>query len=160
MNTQGYILKGAQDMLKILAVALLITGSSTASATGLDNSSSSFPVQEAQIEPGIYVFVSFSMNDTSLRSYFKEASKYKARLIMNGLVKENNGSNNRFANTKAKMEKAKINVEINPNLFELLNIKEVPAIAVVTRAGIKKISGHIEIRKALEMMGEDREVRS
>jgi type-F conjugative transfer system pilin assembly protein TrbC len=114
----------------------------------------SFQNPEIQIEDGIYVFVSFSMNDASLHSYFKEAQKHKAKLIMNGLVKEDDGSNNRFANTKAKMERAKINVEINPNLFELLSIKEVPTIAVVEKGNIKKIKGHIEIRKALEIMGE------
>lgn len=108
---------------------------------------------EIQIEDGIYIFVSFSMNDSSLRSYFKEATKHKAKLIINGLVKEDNGSNNRFANTKAKMEKAKINVEINPNLFDLLDVKEVPTIAVVEKGSIKKVKGHISLRKALEIMG-------
>ncbi|MDC0864366.1 TrbC family F-type conjugative pilus assembly protein [Rickettsiaceae bacterium] len=108
---------------------------------------------EIQIEDGIYVFVSFSMNDASLHSYFKEAQKHKAKLIMNGLVKEDDGSNNRFANTKAKMERAKINVEIDPNLFELLSVKEVPTIAVVEKGSVKKIKGHIEIRKALEIIG-------
>ena len=54
---------------------------------------------------------------------------------------------------KAKIEQVRINVEINPNLFEQLNIKQVPVIAFVNKSGgIKKISGHISLSKALEIM--------
>jgi len=105
-----------------------------------------------KIEPGIYVFVSFSMNDESLRSYFIEAEKHGAKLVVIGLIGDKT-SRNRFAQMKAKMEQARINVEINPNLFEQLNIKQVPVIAVVNKSGsIKKISGHISLNKALEIM--------
>lgn len=128
-----------------LTLGLLIILASSAKAENMRK-------PELQIEPGIYVFVSFSINDQSLRSYFLEAQHHGAKLVMNGLAGDKR-SRNRFAITRAKMEKARINVDINPNLFEQLGIKQVPAIAVVSADGtIKKISGHITLQKALEIM--------
>ena len=109
-------------------------------------------IPEAKIEPGTYVLVSFSMNDASLRSYFIEAQNYGAKLAIRGLVGEKN-ARNKFRNTKTRIEKARINVDINPNLFEAMNVKQVPVIAVVANDGsIKKIAGHISIKAALELM--------
>ena len=110
------------------------------------------PKQEIPIEPGIYVLVSFSINDESLRSYFNDANHYGAKLVMRGLVGEKLGRN-RFAETKTKLEKVGINIDINPNLFKQFGIKQVPAVVVVNSdKTIKKISGHIHLRKALEIM--------
>ena len=105
-----------------------------------------------EIEPGIYVLVSFSLNDQSLRNYFIESQRYGAKLVMRGLAGDPQGRN-RFAETKAKIEKARINVDINPNLFEQFNIQQVPTIVVVdTDKTIKKVSGHITLQKALEII--------
>ena len=49
-----------------------------------------------KIEAGTYVFVSFSMNDESLRSYFLEAEKHGAKLVVIGLIGDKK-SRNRFA---------------------------------------------------------------
>jgi conjugal transfer pilus assembly protein TrbC len=112
-------------------------------------------LKEARVEPGIYVFVSFSMNDESLRHYFKEAEPHRAKLVMRGLVGDKN-SRNRFASTKTALERARINIDINPNLFNELNIKQVPFIVVVSEDGsIRKIGGHISLNKALELMEEE-----
>ena len=49
--------------------------------------------------------------------------------------------------------KVGINIDINPNLFKQFGIKQVPAVVVVnTDKTIKKISGHITLKKALEIM--------
>jgi type-F conjugative transfer system pilin assembly protein TrbC len=126
-----------------LVLLVIIASSARANVTGK---------QAIEIEPGIYVFVSFSMNDQSLRSYFMEAQHYGAKLVMNGLAGDKH-ARNRFAETTAKMEKARINVDINPNLFEYFNIKQVPAIIVVNSdKSTKKVSGHISLSKALEIM--------
>ncbi len=106
-------------------------------------------------EPGMYIFVSFSMKDEALRAYFKEAQIYGATLVMRGFVDKSSdaATMNRFAATKNRIEKARINVQINPNLFEQINVLKVPVIAVVDDMGnIKKISGHITLQKALEYM--------
>ena len=107
-----------------------------------------------QIEPGTYIFVSFSMSDQSLRQYFEEANGCGGKLIMIGLTGDKNGRN-RFSEMRNRVEKAKINIDINPTLFEQLNIKKVPVIAVVKKDGsVKKISGHITLAAALEIMKE------
>lgn len=116
--------------------------------------------QASQIEAGTYILVSFSMNNQSLRNYFLEAQKHGAILVMQGLSGEKH-SRNRFAETKAKTEKAKINIEINPTIFEQLNVKQVPVIAVVNGAGrARKVSGHITLEKALEIMEIKHEAKS
>ena len=71
---------------------------------------------------------------------------------MRGLAGAEQGRN-RFIETKAKIEKARINVDTNPNLFEQFDIQQVPAIVVVDADKIiKKVSGHITLEKALEIM--------
>lgn len=135
-----------KTLFQILALMILATATSC--------NSFGLPKQEIQIEPepGIYVFVSFSINDESLRSYFNEANHYGAKLVMRGLVGEKFGRN-RFAETKTKLEKVGINIDINPNLFKQFGIKQVPAVVVVNSdKTIKKISGHITLKKALEIM--------
>ena len=49
------------------------------------------------------------------------------------------------------MEKAGINVDINPPLFEKLGIRQVPVIAVVNGDGTVKKSVVISLEKALEL---------
>jgi type-F conjugative transfer system pilin assembly protein TrbC len=111
--------------------------------------------QTPQIEPGIYILVSFSMNDTSLRAYFDQAQHYGAKLVMRGLSGDKT-ERNRFADTKAKAEKAKINFDINPLIFKQLNITKVPVIIVAKEDGsFSKINGHIGLCIALEMMNID-----
>ena len=108
---------------------------------------------EEQIDPGIYVFVSFSMNDVALKDYFYEANKHKATLVLRGLIGDK-FSKNRFVATKEKLESLAINAEVNPVLYKKLNIKHVPVIVKVDKSGaISKVSGHITLTKALEIIG-------
>ena len=94
----------------------------------------------------------FSMNDQSLRKYFEDAQKVGGKLILRGLVGDK-AERNRFAETKRAAQRAKINFDINPNIFEYLNVKQVPTIAFVdTNRSVKKISGHITLAKGLEIM--------
>jgi len=141
-------------------ISCFAISSSSAFATKQQLNSEQVKSQQiAQMEEGIYVLVSFSMNDAALRKYFIEAQCLGAKLVLRGLV-GTLGERNRFAATKTRIERAKINVEINPNLFEHLNVKQVPVIAVVSKDKkhgkmVKQISGHISLHKALEMMEVD-----
>ena len=135
-------------MYQVTAIALIILLAIASSAKGNESKGLEAP----QIEAGTYILVSFSMNNQSLRNYFLEAQQHGAILVMQGLAGERH-SRNRFAETKAKTEEAKINIEINPTIFEQLNVKQVPVIAVVNGAGrVRKVSGHITLNKALEIM--------
>ncbi|KJW04509.1 type-F conjugative transfer system pilin assembly family protein [Orientia tsutsugamushi str. Sido] len=62
-----------------------------------------------------FIFVSFSMSDEALKSYFAESQKAGAQLIMRGLI------NNSFTQTKNKTMELGISFDIDPSLFE--NIK-------------------------------------
>lgn len=131
-----------QKLLKIVTILLI----------SMPLHSTAIPKPEVQIEPGIYVLVSLSMNDESLRRYFIDAKSVGGKLVLRGLVGDK-GERNRFAETRRKLEKARINVEINPNLFEYLDVKQVPVIAVVDKdRSVKQVRGHITLDKALEIM--------
>ena len=82
--------------------------------------------------PGdILIFVSFSMPETSLRQWSKQAQRFHATLIVRGLV---NGS---FAQTQARMftlfgdeKESKNGMVLEPRLFADYQITQVPAVVV------------------------------
>jgi conjugal transfer pilus assembly protein TrbC len=94
----------------------------------------------------ILIFVSFSMPDKALQDYYLSAQKYKARLIIRGL------KNNSFQETQKKIKDLRINIDIDPNLFAEYQISKVPTIVVVEQERAKKVTGHISLAKALEVM--------
>lgn len=145
----------------ILTAVILSMNASVIKANEIANVNSlaqtiAYAQQEQTPESGIYVFVSFAMNDTSLKSYFIEAQHFGGKLILRGLVGDK-GERNRFLITKQKLERARINVDINPVLFEQLDVKHVPVIAKVFDDGrIYKVTGHISLDKALEIIDQQR----
>lgn len=99
-------------------------------------------------ETQTYIFVSFSMNDEALKSYYAEAQKHKAILVMRGL------KDNSFQVTKDKTMKLGISFNIDPNLFEQYQIMTVPVILYSDdkQLEVKRITGHIPLKDALEIM--------
>lgn len=96
-----------------------------------------------------YVFVSHSMNDHALKSYFRDAQKYKATLVMRGLVEDS------FIKTKQKVEALKISYQIDPTLFEKYQISRVPTIIKVKGDKVHKVVGHISLKEALHIFSEE-----
>ena len=106
-----------------------------------------FLLTSSNILAKTYVFVSFSMGNEALKSYYLEAQKEGASLVMQGL------RNNSFLETKAKATELGINFDINPNLFEKYQITVIPTIIMDDDKGeIKKLTGHISLHDALEIM--------
>lgn len=139
---------------KILLVLSLLLAGDIASAS----CNKQLVSKEPETEAGKYIFVSFSMNDTSLRHYYAEAQKIGAKLIMRGFVKDDN-EKNIFISTKQRVAKAKINIDINPGLFERCKIEAVPAFAIIEDNGdIYKTSGHITLSKALAIIEEHKKL--
>ncbi|KJW03853.1 type-F conjugative transfer system pilin assembly protein TrbC [Rickettsia argasii] len=98
----------------------------------------------------IYIFISFSMPDSALKSYYVAAERAGAKLVMRGL------KNNSFLDTKAQADEIGISFDINPNLFEKYQITSVPAIIVNSEdKGVKKLTGHISLHDALEIMNKE-----
>ncbi|WP_371218458.1 TrbC family F-type conjugative pilus assembly protein [Orientia tsutsugamushi] len=59
-----------------------------------------------------FIFVSFSMSDEALKSYFVKSQKAGAQLVMRGLI------NNSFSQTKNKTMELDISFDIDSSLFE------------------------------------------
>lgn len=102
----------------------------------------------------IYIFISFSMPDSALKSYAAEAESAGAILVIRGL------KNNSFLETKAKADELGISFNIDPNLFEKYHIASVPVIVVdnnreQSHGQIKKLTGHIALSDALRIMKEE-----
>ncbi|KJV73875.1 type-F conjugative transfer system pilin assembly family protein [Orientia tsutsugamushi str. TA716] len=95
-----------------------------------------------------FIFVSFSMSDEALKSYFAESQKAGAQLVMRGLI------NNSFTQTKNKTMELGISFDIDPSLFEQYKIDVVPVIVIddEKRGLTKKLTGHIPLAIALEIM--------
>ncbi|MCX4084231.1 TrbC family F-type conjugative pilus assembly protein [Rickettsia hoogstraalii] len=64
-------------------------------------------ILEAKTGNQIYIFVSFAMPDSALKSYYVEAEQEGARLIMRDL------KNNSFLDTKAKADEINISFDID-----------------------------------------------
>nr|WP_245406793.1 type-F conjugative transfer system pilin assembly protein TrbC [Orientia tsutsugamushi] len=98
-----------------------------------------------------FIFVSFSMSDEALKSYFAESEKAGAQLVMRGLI------NNSFTQTKNKTMELGISFDIDPSLFEQYKIDVVPVIVIddEKRGLTKKLTGHIPLATALEIMNEN-----
>ena len=92
-----------------------------------------------------FIFVSHSMEDKALQDYYKEAQKYGAKLIVRGLI------NDSFLDTKAAVDKIEIAYDIDPEKFEKYEVKLVPTIVKDKNGDVKKISGHIALKNALEI---------
>ncbi|SPR14541.1 type-F conjugative transfer system pilin assembly protein TrbC [Orientia tsutsugamushi] len=71
-----------------------------------------------------FIFVSFSMSDEALKSYFAESQKAGAQLVMRGLI------NNSFTQTKNKTMELGISFDIDPSLFKQYKIDVVPVIVI------------------------------
>ncbi|KJV88000.1 type-F conjugative transfer system pilin assembly family protein [Orientia tsutsugamushi str. UT76] len=69
-----------------------------------------------------FIFVSFSMSDEALKSYFVKSQNAGAQLVMSGLI------NNSFIQTKNKTMELGISFDIDPSLFEQYKIDVVPVI--------------------------------
>ncbi|KJV51944.1 type-F conjugative transfer system pilin assembly family protein [Orientia tsutsugamushi str. Gilliam] len=95
-----------------------------------------------------FIFVSFSMSDEALKSYFADSQKAGTQLVMRGLI------NNSFIQTKNKTMELGISFDIDPGLFEQYKIDVVPVIVIddEKRGLTKKLTSHIPLAIALEIM--------
>lgn len=109
-------------------------------------------------DPKILVFVSFSMPKASLTALAKEAEKFGAVLVMRGLKGDS------FKDTQAAFqglgEEKKSGIEINPELFETYQIKQVPVFVRVKTISegelqeIGRLSGNVSLAFAAQKLQE------
>jgi conjugal transfer pilus assembly protein TrbC len=78
-------------------------------------------------DQNVFIFVSFSMPEDSLRGWLREADKIKIPVVVRGLV------NNSFRDTTQvvmKLTNQHGGVQLNPILFKRFGIEKVPALVV------------------------------
>ena len=99
----------------------------------------------------ILIFVSFSMPNSSLQSYYAAAQNHEGdvRLVMRGLYQDS------FAATRFKVEEVAIAYDIDPELFDKYQVVSVPTIVFDDGQITKKVSGHITLKSALEIFAQD-----
>ncbi len=95
----------------------------------------------------VFVFVSFSIPEASLKRLAQEARKHHAVLVMRGLYQDS------FVKTIQKLQD--IGVDINPQLFERYNITSVPTfVAVKEDRVVHRLSGNVSLAFCLEKFQE------
>ncbi|WP_341789768.1 type-F conjugative transfer system pilin assembly protein TrbC [Rickettsia endosymbiont of Polydrusus tereticollis] len=135
------------NLKTIILTSLLILGSTNALA---EQEKLLQKIIQPKTYNQIYIFLSFSMPDSALKSYYVAAERAGAKLVMRGL------KNNSFLDTKAKADEIGISFDIDPNLFEKYQITAVPAIIVNSEdKGVKRLTGHISLHDALEIMNKE-----
>ena len=110
--------------------------------------------------PSLQIFVSASMSTESLKSYVKEAHRYKGVLVFRGLLA---GSFRKITDLVMDIsdEKHPVAMQIDDEAFKQFGITAVPAIVLTVPASIfseqtkqekfDKVTGHITVKAALEM---------
>lgn len=101
----------------------------------------------------VYVCVSASMPNDTLKMLFSQASSEGAKLVIRGLIK------NSFQETRKKMEELEINVSIDPNIFEDFGVKSVPTVIGIKEGLAYKVSGNVSLREALKYLKEKSEAQ-
>lgn len=87
-------------------------------------------LQAFRREPSIFLFVSFSMPNESIKGWMRDGAKVGAPVIIRGLV------NHSFKETVNKMtmltQDNRGGVQIDPTAFQRFSIKQVPAVVVTS----------------------------
>lgn len=110
-------------------------------------------IQELLQEPKeVFIFLSFSMPEKSLRYYLEQAEG--AEILFRGLPKEGLGVFVELLKTC----KNTPSVSIRPDLYEGFSIRSVPAFVVRKGAIFDKVSGEISIEAAFQKIEEEGEL--
>ena len=99
----------------------------------------------------LLVFVSTSMNESLIKHYHAEATKYGGALVLRGLI---DGSFQKSLNFIAKLGIENGAILIDDEAFERYEVKQVPAIVLAKGQGFDKISGSISVVGALKKFAE------
>ena len=105
--------------------------------------------QKQQPQTSLYLFLSFSLPQKSLRLYLKEAKRYGARVVLRGFI----GASLRdtVRTLKTLIEETGYGVQIDPTIFDQFTVEQVPAFVLMSGTKVyDKIVGHIHLSYALE----------
>ncbi len=100
-----------------------------------------FSPSQGSSQGKIFVFISLSMPKASLKSLAREAERYRAVLILRGLV------NDSFKDTAKALQSLDLVVEINPEAFTRYNVQQVPTFIQIDPKGqeIARLQGNVTL---------------
>jgi len=105
-----------------------------------------FPEELLAEESDIWIFVSFSMPEQSLRQWIKQANEFGATVVIRGFHK--NSLQESIKKISVLLPEGSEGIQINPLLFEELNIQAVPTVV----RGQDSVIGDVGLAEALEVM--------
>ncbi len=112
---------------------------------------SDIPKARYQGDSGLYILVSLSLPDKTLKTLSQQAKDLGANLVIQGLV------NNSFKETQKRMRELSIPIDIDPTLFERFDVKRIPTFVLTEikdgdiQGPYDKVTGNVSVRSALEL---------
>ena len=102
----------------------------------------------------LYIFVSSSMPQESIKVLGQQAQKIGAHIVFRGLI------GGTFAKTQSYMKDLGIAAEIDPPKFDEHNITVVPAFVLVNKEAVDRVAGHISLIEALDQFRKKAELKT
>lgn len=126
---------------------------------------------ETKEYPQVLIFISFSMPDSVIKSYLRDAKEINAAIVIRGLI------NNSFKETAAKLQSLLHDsqgdgVQLNPLWFNTFNVNSVPSIVCIkdnvdclqsnicNENEFDVVRGDVSLRYALETINNRGEVKA
>jgi type-F conjugative transfer system pilin assembly protein TrbC len=111
--------------------------------------------QEAdQSSTQLYIFVSSSLPQESIRTLAHQAQKIGAHVVFRGLV------GGTFLATQNYMKELGITAEIDPPKFEDYKVTVVPTFILASKQTIDRVTGHISLFEALDQFGKKGDLKA
>lgn len=92
----------------------------------------------------LFIFVSSSMPQQSIKALGQQAQKIGAHLVFRGLVRGT------FPKTQSYMKDLGVAAEIDPPKFEDYKVTVVPTFVLVNKQTVDRVAGHISLSEALD----------
>lgn len=104
-------------------------------------------------DTSLYVFMSFSLEDSLWVQYSKEMEKIGGVFVLRGLP---GNSFKELADRIFDLQEkgVSIPIQIHPKLFQECDVQLVPAIVVIEGSGFDKVAGNLSLKCALEKMSQ------
>lgn len=113
---------------------------------------------QSDLDPSLYIFVSFSMPREALLSLSKEVEKLGGVMVLRGLP-ENSFKQLAVSLHRLRKQGLSSTVQVDPRLFSKYGITNVPAFVVKQDGGFDKLAGNVSLAFALEKIKQVQEAR-
>ncbi|NRA89970.1 MAG: type-F conjugative transfer system pilin assembly protein TrbC [Simkaniaceae bacterium] len=119
---------------------------------------SDVPKARYQGDSGLYIFVSLSLPDETLKTLSRQAKVLGGNLVIQGLV------NNSFKETQKRLRQLGIPIDIDPTLFERFEVKRIPTFVLTEikdgdiQGPYDKVTGNVSVKSAIELFAMEGEV--